>query len=167
VCYASEDYRLPHLLSIDSYSSNHRLPYNKEYNEHLYPRYDYLAIASYLNENAHLDDKVIITTPVIERYLQPGLKAEYFITSENPEFANHSSCSGKQETWSGLPLIYSYNNLKNKLNNDGETNWVILHGERGNPFFTEKLAALKNELEPYFVYENPDKTLKVYKKVYD
>jgi len=167
VCYASEDYRFNHLINIDSYKINHRLDYNKEYAEHLYPRYDYISAANFINKNAKSDDFVVITTPVIENYLKNTLRAQYFMTYENSEFVNHSACNGTQETWSGLPLIHNYQNLEKELKNSSKTNWIILHGDRGNPFTTQNLAALKSRLTPYFVYENPDKTLKIYKVIPD
>ncbi len=162
-CYASEDYHYKHLFNIDSYTINHRQVYNKEFTEHLYPRYDYISVAEFLNANTKENDLIIITTPVIERYLLPSLRAEYFITSENPEFINHSVCHGKQETWSGLPLIYNYENLNNKLNNMNTNKWIVLHGMRGNPFFTQKLNTMRAKLKPYLAFENPDNTLRVYK----
>jgi len=163
VCYASEDFRFNHLLNIDSYAINHRLAYDKEYTEHLYPRYDYLSISNYINDNANQNDLIVITTPVIESYLLPKLHKEYFITFENEEFFNHSSCNGNFETWSRLPLIYNYKNLNDKLEDGTKTKWIILHGVRGNPFTTTKLEDLKNDLENNLIFENPDKTLRLYK----
>jgi|GEM_PF-5673352 len=163
IYYMSEDYSVHHILSIDSYATNHRIQYSKPYTEHLYPRYDYLSIKDYLHQKAFADDLIVITTPVVESYLSSNLNMEYFITPENSEFINHTSCNGKNETWSHLPLIYNYEDLEHKLSTNKNTSWVILHGERGNPFTTQKLEALKNKLKPYFVFENPDKTLKIYR----
>jgi hypothetical protein len=163
VFYLSEDYRLNHVLSIDSYKINHRQVYDNKYTEHLYPRYDYISIANYININAGESDLIITTTPVIEYYLENKTKAEYFITPDNSEFINHSVCNGKMETWSKLPLIYSHESLTEKLLMKDTIKWVILHGEKGNPFSTHRLETLKKDLHPYLTFENPDKTLRVYK----
>ena len=163
ICYASEDYKLKHLFLIDSYEINHRVPYSKEVTRHLYPRYDYLSLADYLNKNAKMNDTIIVSTPVIEHYINNELKLKYFIAQDNIEFSNHSACNAQHETWSGLPLIYSYELLDNIIKNNDSIIWFIGHDKRGNPFTSPQLNQLENNIKPYYFMSNPDKTLSLYK----
>ena len=53
--------------------------------------------------------------------------------------------------------------LQQVISKENRNTWLILHGERGNPFSTSKLENLKDKAEPYFICQNRDKTLKIYK----
>ena len=161
--YFSEDFRLSHIVKIDSYESNHRVNYTIQYAEHLYPRYDYYSITNYINKNVSSDDVVVISTPVLEMYIKDHVNIDYFITRENNEFISHSSCEGTRELWSRKPLIDNYKDLHKILSQGTHTKWLVLHGERGNPYTTKKHEILKEKVQPFKTYTNEDRTLVLYR----
>jgi hypothetical protein len=119
-------------------------------------------IADHINKNVKENDLLIITTPVIEHYLKHSINSAYFISPDNIEFNNRSACSGTREIWSNLPLLTSYTAL-NQLIDDRKNNvWILLPGERGNPFYNSEMNLIKHKVEKYPLIENPDKSLKLF-----
>lgn len=123
----SEDFRLRHILTIDSAEANFRERFKGWQKNHLYPRYDFHAVADWLDRNTRPEDVVISGVPTVPYYF-PG--TDYSFLDENDDRYSAYACQrGTVDRWSNLPLLYPTDALE-EIVAGGEKVFVVAYPQQ-------------------------------------
>lgn len=119
----TEDFGWAHMTHADSMKWNYRLPYSEALTDHYYPREDFRTPAQYVNQNVRDVDLVITTKLVVPYYLD---RTDYVYWNYRwGEFAGISCEAGRQERWSGSPLLYERDDLFDSIDRAGGDVWLV------------------------------------------
>jgi hypothetical protein len=157
---ASEDFRLKHLLKVDSYEINFRTVYDDKLASHYYKRIDFRSPAEVVNSNSNDSDIIITMLTPVDYYLK---KLDYvFIGWYEDAFRGISACGGRSELWSNAKLLYRDEQLSNLLNNRKKTVWLIAKSENTKKWF-EIESIINEKFLPYKFSQSLDGDVNVYK----
>jgi len=150
----SEDFRIYHLLNVDSKEVNFRMIYNQALEEHYYPRWDVETPAAYVNNHASNDDIIIINEFNLEFYLN---RFDYvYVDYKEGRFYNSTLNEGTVERWTNKKLIWNENDLYDIINTKDRRVWFI-----SKDVNSQKLSFI-NELNNSLIYKNIDSSFSVY-----
>lgn len=124
----SEDFRLNHLINIDSKEINFRMDYNSALAEHYFPRRDVRSPAEYINRHIGENDVVISTKRDVEYYLS---KLDYYYEYlHSVELPGILACNAKKEIWTNANLVYHESELLDIIENRTATVWLIINTDK-------------------------------------
>lgn len=122
---ATEDFHIGHIMNVSSMEYNFRLGENRKFSSHWYPRADLKTPSEYVNKVYREGDVIVVGVIGSAYYLDKPFVN--YITFESDRFFALSRKEGKEEQWTGRPLIY---NLEQFLNlvpfNRNKSVWVIV-----------------------------------------
>jgi len=154
----SEPFDFEHLTNINSAKYNYRLPYDQYRADLYFIRLDFRSVASFINENAQANDKIITFLPGVDTYLIH--EVDYTFINEGQK--NVLSCNATCYIWNGTPVIVNQDELINKIGTAKNNLWVISGLSRFFPL--GKTQKYLNEVyENSIQYKNYDKSIAVYK----
>lgn len=120
----TEDFNLHQVFNVSSKDINFRMGKYSIYSSHWYPRADFETPAQYVNEAYADGDIVVVDYSPISEYLKvPFIN---FISPELDRFTGEARKEGREQIWTGRPLIYDFDSLINIIpkENDGFL-WLI------------------------------------------
>jgi hypothetical protein len=153
--WLSDDFRLDHMLRIDSMEINYRLVYDEAKKNHYFPRFDYRTPAEYVNRQRGEADVVINSLPPTNHYLDR--MDYYYINDQHWDFWHVSCDLGSKDRWSNAPLIHSPQALFNLVESAETTVWLLL---RHNYWFDNDIYTRYRE---NIVYKSVDGVFDVYR----
>jgi hypothetical protein len=156
--FISEDYKINHIVNIDSAEINFRKGMSKKLRDHFYPRWDSRSVAEIININA-VEDELIISNEQISSFYLKRLDYLYRNYTSN-DFKLESVNKGQNERWTDAKLIYKYENLKNLLNTE-KTKWLFINKTYGMQEFNE--MGFFDYMHQYLFYSSIDGTSFLYK----
>ena len=112
----SEDFRLNHLVEIDSKEINFRMNYNQGLADHFYFRRDVRSPAEFINSYIQTNDVVISTKRSVEYYLKRRLDYSYE-DLHSTEIMALIACNGEKEIWTNANLVYRETELLKLIKN--------------------------------------------------
>lgn len=157
---ASEDFRLRHLLSIDSLAASVRLDLPKDIESHVVPRTDVRGAAAWLDER-DARDSGSTTRSVLRINAYPSADYYYpdfdlaYIDFDSSRFRAYSCREGTTERWGNLPLIYAMDTLHARIASQGGA-WIVIDA-RARQSFARGLASL----DPRVVWTSIDGELEI------
>jgi len=154
----SEDFKLNHLLNIDSKEINFRINFSLAEKVHYYPRWDTRTPAEMINNNASSDDLIITNEQVNDFYLK---RLDYVYIDYRGKLQGVSVDQGKKELWTNANLFYDDKDLINFLLKANKTKWLII-----NTLWGIRILRQDNffqSFKKYAVYANPDSSAILYK----
>jgi len=154
----SEDFKLNHLLNIDSKEINFRMNFSLAEKVHFYPRWDTRTPAEVINKNASKDDLVITNEQVNDFYLK---NLDYVYIDYRGKLNGVSVDDGRKELWTDEKLIYRDTDLINILRYDKKNKWLIINTLWGTRFL--KQNNFFKDFRKYVVYANEDSSAILYR----
>lgn len=121
----SEDFKIDHMINIDSKDVNFRNNLSLPLKIHYYPRWDTKTLSDIINSQGEPDDIVITNEHTSDHYLK---RLDYiFRDYKGTDFKGESILSGKRERWTNAKLIYSYAALNSFIDNSSGVIWLIIN----------------------------------------
>lgn len=157
----TDDFHLLHVVDGSSKDINYRMGKYEKFQEHWYERFDYETPALYVNDHFKKGDVVVIDSNPFAEYLTTP--SSYFFSTRNAYwFKQFSRNFGREEIWSGYPMISTEKSIaelvpKNKTNNL----WLISKEGIGN--FVVYDFARENNLHLQMEHKGVDDRFKVWK----
>jgi hypothetical protein len=101
---ATEDFHLRQILDVSSARMNFRMGEYDRYSMHWYPRADFEEPSKYVNRVFTEGDAIVVDHVMMTRYLdQPYV---FYVHYKEPvRFPYHARKEGKEEKWTGMPLL--------------------------------------------------------------
>ena len=101
---ATEDFQVRHVLNVSSPQLNFRMGEYDRYSRHWYSRADFESPSRYVNKVFSQGDTLIVDHVVGTRYLAKPYV--FYVHSKEPvRFPYHARKEGKEEKWTGKPLL--------------------------------------------------------------
>lgn len=120
----TEDFNLHHILNVSSKEANFRLGKYEKLANHWFHRIDYESPALFVNSAYKDGDVILLETTTSSFYLhKPFIN---FIDINRDRFKEQSRKSGKEELWTGLPLIYNPSQLLYLVPNDPQRSLFVI-----------------------------------------
>lgn len=150
VMLLSEDFKLNHLMNIDTKEINFRLGFNFPLTIHYYPRWDSRSPAELVNREAQKEDIIITNEHSSEYYLD---RLDYtFRDYKGVDFRGESVLSGAKERWTNAKLIHSYTDLERMIENNSQQKWLIIN----TMWALDELNSLIAKYKEYLYYKGID-----------
>jgi hypothetical protein len=122
---ATEDFHFSHIMDVSSKEYNFRMGKNRVFSSHWYPRTDLRTPSEHVNKVYREGDVIVVGVIGSAYYLDKPFVN--YITFESDRFYALSRKEGREELWTGRPLIY---NLKDFVNlvptNQNRSLWAIV-----------------------------------------
>lgn len=121
----TEDFQFSHITNVSSREYNFRLGKNRVLSSHWYPRADLKTPSEYVN-NVYREGDVIVVGAIGSAYYLDKPFVNY-ITFESDRFIALSRKEGREEIWTGRPLVYNLNQFLNLVPSDQNRSlWAII-----------------------------------------
>ncbi len=128
----TEDFRLQHLLKIDSPEVNFRVDAIGGEEAHLQPRSDPRGAANWLAENSTDDQDLLINgVPTVDFYFT---RFDFtYIDWQHRRFEAYACRRGTLERWGNLPLLYTVEAVEAQIANADQA-FLVIDGQRLDGF---------------------------------
>lgn len=123
----TEDFHVNHILDVSSCEANFRIEKYSRFEDHWFERHDNKSPAQYVNQNFRKGDVVIINSIVVSKYLKE--KAYFYCPIDSMWFYQFSRNFGKEEKFTGLPLIYNDSTPMDLIPKDKNRNLWFITGD--------------------------------------
>jgi len=122
----TEEFNMQHILNVSSKESNFRMGEYASLADHWFQRDDYRGCAIFVN-SVFKDGDVVIANHAVTRYLKKPYVSLFNI--DGYEFWNISRKGGKEEAWTGHPLIYNFDQIVGLVPTDPKKElWLVSTG---------------------------------------
>lgn len=157
VVLLSEDFKLNHLIYIDTKEINFRMNFSFPLTIHYYPRYECRTPSEIVNKEADVDDIIITNEQITDYYLN---RLDYiFRDGSSVEFRGESVLNGTKERWTNANLIYRYSDLSSFIDNNQQRKWLIIN----KMWALDDLNSLISKYEKYLYYTSIDGRILLFK----
>ena len=122
---ATEDFHIGHIMKVSSMEYNFRLGENRKFSSHWYPRADMKTPSEYINKVYREGDVIVVGVIGSSYYLDKPFVN--YIAFKSDRFINLSRNGGREELWTGRPLVYNLDQFLNLVPTDtSKSLWVIV-----------------------------------------
>ena len=157
VMLLSEDFKLNHLMNIDTKEINFRMNFSFPLTIHYYPRYECRTPSEIVNKESDVDDIVVTNEQITDYYLN---RLDYiFRDGSSVEFRGESVLNGTKERWTNANLIYRYSDLSSFIDNNQQRKWLIIN----KMWALDDLNSLISKYEKYLYYTSIDGRILLFK----
>lgn len=123
VFLSTEDFHLHHVMDVSAPDLNFRTGNYRQYAFHWYPRFDFKTPAQFVEERYMEGDVIVLEQVAMSQYLR---KPFLNYVAEVERFNGIARKGGKEEVWSGRPLISNFRQLAAKVpGSDHNALWII------------------------------------------
>ena len=164
--FATEDFNLEQIRNVSSKEINFRMGRYRNLSGHWYPRADFETPARYVNGSYVARDIVVIDYSPISQYLE--IPFVNFISPELSRFKIEARKEGREQIWTGMPLIYDVDTLV-KIVPDGPhaSLWLISVIQGGGGSFVREnhpvIIAGRYDLDVSLEYVGMDGSIGVWR----
>jgi hypothetical protein len=122
---ATEDFHFSHIMNVSSKEYNFRMGKNRVLSSHWYPRADLKTPSEYVNKVYREGDVIVVGVIGSAYYLDKPFVN--YITFESNRFFALSRKGGKEEQWTGRPLVYNLKDFLTLVPTDKKKSlWAII-----------------------------------------
>jgi len=157
----TEEFNYSHIKNVSALNINFRVGRYEKFQEHWYERIDYETPALFINEHYKQGDSVVVDSNPFGEYLNTPF---YFYSPYNTHwFKQFSRNFGKEEIWSGKPMLHDLISIIQIVPADKVHNlWLISKNQVAGGTYVADFAK-DHDLDLRLEYVGIDNRFKVWK----